>query len=130
MSRARTEELIQIAFSDEDDGFLPDAIAAAKCEIERRDINPTNLNGLLEDFEQIQSVEKNRKFERLSNTGIALFFIFGPAFMWSISAALILGARGYSKKKSDALKTILIGFAFYISFGVVTFFIIDIFEIR
>ncbi len=48
MANVPDEQLVRIAFSSVSEGFVPEAIAAAKQEIERRGIEPAQTTEIME----------------------------------------------------------------------------------
>jgi hypothetical protein len=106
------EELVRIAFSNADDGFVPEAIAAAKMEIERRGINANDSSKILEQIRTDPEELENRKLQRLGSGGKVLSFIGGMFggiplfFIWAIFK------MGYRQKGRDSIKWTLFGLAF------------------
>jgi hypothetical protein len=109
MATVPVEELVRIAFSNSADGFLPEAIAAAKLELDRRGVVAEESSQILEQIRSDPEELENRKFQRLGVGGRILAFIGGMSgglalfFIWSIFKT------GYRQKGIDAIKWALAG---------------------
>jgi hypothetical protein len=104
----RDEELIRIAYSEPDDSFEPEAIKAAKEELDRRNVTAE----VIVETQQ-QAAEKRDQDRGLSNLGWIAFMLVGPVFLISLSLIVIFYALGYRQKGKDAFSAILASFFFY-----------------
>jgi hypothetical protein len=119
MRRVPDEELISILSSD---GFVPEAVEAARAELERRNLNPGDLVRMSAQVEEARHEEEGKAELPLSRAAKVAFFFFGFFVFWSIAVAIVLSTRGYRRKSKDAVKWMAIGTAFWIAlFAVLDF---------
>jgi hypothetical protein len=119
MSVVPDEELVRIAFSKADAGFVPEAVAAAKMEIERRGINANTSSQILEQIRSDPEELENRRLQRLGVAGKTLSFIGGTFlgiplfFVWAIFK------MGYRQKGIDSIRWTLFGMSFSLVLSIV-----------
>jgi hypothetical protein len=112
MAVVPNEELVRIAFSNAGDGFVPEAVAAAKLEIQHRGIDEHASSQILEQIRNDPEALENRRLQRLGIAGKALSFVGGMClgipvfFIWAIFK------MGYRRKGKDAIKWTLFGLSF------------------
>lgn len=114
----KDEDLIEIAFSTERDGFDPAFIAVAQKEVSRRKIDsPTQEYGaeLQRQKELNAALDAVRHKIPLKRVGTLLFLFFSILILPCLIAAFALFLRGYTKKAKDALSVTLIGFPLWIA---------------
>ncbi len=113
-SHAPDEELVSIVSAD---GFVPEAVDAAKAELARRNLSPDDFAGLSVHVKDLQRVEESRPAVPLSTAGKLAFFAFGPCLLFTLAAAVLLRTSGFRRKSNDAFKWTGIGIAFWLSLG-------------
>lgn len=116
------EELYEIVNFGEEDGFVPDAIAAAEKELENHNLSPTDLSTIAESVKRKRGQQMELASLPLSGPSRIAFFIFSLALI-PILIAYSLESRGYSRKSSEAWKWMCRGFAFWFGLGVIFFLI-------
>ena len=116
MKRAQDEELVNIVSSD---GFVPEAIEAARAELDRRNLNPDDLVRINAQVEEARHEEGGKAELPLSTAARIAFFSFGFFIFWSIAVAVLLSTRGYKRKSSEAFKWMAIGTGFWIFLGLI-----------
>lgn len=121
MTRVPDEELVRIAFSEPEDGFVFEAVSAAKEELERRKITHSDLDYLKEQIQISDHEMVDRKSAPLSNGAFFAFLIFGPLLTFSLGAAIILLFCGYHKKAMEGFRAILFSFAIWSLFSLAVF---------
>jgi len=112
MSGLPEEDLIRIAFSREEDGYLPEAIHAAKEEVNRRCVTENAISETMDDFQKEIEIDSRKHLIPLGNRTWMCFVFLGPTLPGMI-AAVLLGTRGYKQKFKDAWHAIFVGFAVY-----------------
>ena len=113
----RDEDLMEIAFSNEHDGFAPVFVAVARKEMSRRKLDgPTQEHGAeLQRQKEIRAALDAVKDKMpLKRIGALLFLFFSIFVVPSLIAAFVLFMRGYNKKAKDALSFIFIGLALWV----------------
>lgn len=121
----RDEDLMEIAFSNERDGFDPVFVAVARKEVARRKIDgPTHEHGAeLQRQKEISAALDAVKHKiPLKRTGALLFLLFSIFVVPCLIAAFVLFLRGYNKKSRDAISFIFVGFALWM----VVFVLVDV----
>jgi len=98
MGRLPDEDLIRIAYSSDRDGFIEEAVNAAKLEIEKRNINQSDLVDIRSFNENENLIEENRRNASLSNFGVIMLLLFGICLGITIPSTTILYYRGYRRK--------------------------------
>lgn len=112
MARLREEELVRIAFGGEDEGFEDAHVAAARSELERRGVAPSDISDLRDELVEIKIEEDLKASEPLGTAGRFLFFLFGALWLtWLATAALKY--QGYNQKFRDAWRWIIYGFGMW-----------------
>ena len=112
----RDEDLMEIAFSNEHDGFDPVFVAVARKEMSRRKIDEsTQEHGaeLQRQKEISAALDAVRSQIPLKRAGALMFLFFSVFIVPSLIAASVLLFRGYNRKARDALTFISIGFALW-----------------
>ena len=110
MSRSPDEELIRIAFSDSAEGFVREAIDAARAELDRRGVTRDEIESVQDQVEFEKAAEVAKVEAPLSNGAWLLLMIVGPLTFWPV---IILYATGRKQKTKDALGATLAGFVFW-----------------
>src|SRR5579871_4508474 len=115
MQRFSDNELAEIASFGETDGYLPQAVVAARNELAARNLGSTDLSSKADSVETRRNREVELANQSLSWPARVAFFIV-PIFSWPILAfiAWSLETRGYRQKSSDAWKWMGLGIAFWI----------------
>lgn len=113
MARMPDEELIRISYSQPDEGFLPEAIDAAKAELARRSIRNDDLYAVRYDMESERHEEFNKDILDLRTSNRFAFAIFGIAFLPCIIIVMILYARGYKRMATQAMNCIVLGWVLW-----------------
>ncbi|KPF85581.1 hypothetical protein IP81_19505 [Novosphingobium sp. AAP83] len=114
----RDEDLLEIAFSKERDGFDPVFIAVARKEVSRRKIDsPTQKYGseLQRQKELNAALDAVKHKTPLKRVGTLLFLFFSILVLPCLIVAFSLFLKGYNKKAKDALSVTLIGFPLWIA---------------
>ena len=111
-SNAPDEELLSVVSAD---GFVAEAVDAARAELARRNISPDDFADLSVQVEDLQRAEESRPTVPLSTAGKMAFFAFGPFLLFTLGAAVLLRTSGYRRKSNDAFKWTGIGIAFWFS---------------
>ena len=117
-ARLRDEDLMEIAFLNERDGFDPVFIAVARKEVSRRKIDsPSQEHGaeLQRQREVNAAIDAVKHKIPLKRVGTLLFLFLSIFVIPCLIAAFSLFLRGYSKKAKDALSVTLIGFPLWIA---------------
>jgi hypothetical protein len=116
MSRSPDEELIRIAFSDAADGFVSEAIDAARAELDRRGVTTDAIESVQEQVE-LEKAEEAAKVETPLSTWAFFTLVFvGPITFWPV---IILYATGRRQKTRDAVVATLVGIAFWGTISVI-----------
>jgi hypothetical protein len=120
MQRFSDDELVEIASFGEKDGYLPQAVVAARNELAARNLSPTDSSTVVDCVETRRTRAAELASQPLSWPARIAFFIL-PIFGWPILAfvAWSLGTRGYRQKSSDAWKWMGLGIAFCVALIVV-----------
>ncbi|SIO13513.1 hypothetical protein SAMN02745824_3087 [Parasphingorhabdus marina DSM 22363] len=113
VERMPDEDLVRIAFSKDEEGFVPEMISAARQELANRDVSQTDVETVIDQAEQENSYLGNEKEEPLSDIAWAGFFFFGNIMIVSIPFVVILLFSGYHKKARQAAVAIAAGFMFW-----------------
>lgn len=101
-ARLRDEDLMEIAFSNERDGFDPVFIAVARKEVFRRKIDsPSQGHGaeLQRQREVNAAIDAVKHKIPLKRVGTLLFLFLSILFIPCLIAAFSLFLRGYRKKQ-------------------------------
>lgn len=109
MAGLRDEELIRIAYSSEDEGYVSSALAAASEELARRGVSATDRSRVIEEIIENQEFENKKHLLHLRTRERIAFGFFGPLFArrWGPEW---LDARGYHQKSQDAREAIFWGY--------------------
>ena len=120
MQRFSDGELVEIASFGEKDGYLPQAVLAARNELAARNPSPPNSSTIVDCVKTTRNRAAELVNQPLSWPARVAFFIL-PIFGWPILAfvAWSLGTRGYRRMSSDAWKWMGLGIAFCIALIVV-----------
>ena len=123
MQRLSDEELTEIVSFGEKDGYLPEAVEAARKELVARKLSSTDVSTIAYSVETRRKREVELASQPLSWPARVAFFIL-PVFSWPIMVfiALSLGTRGYRQKSSEAWKCIGLGTALWI--GLIIFLLV------
>src|SRR5215467_2971805 len=105
MQRLSDEELTEIVSFGERDGYLPEAVEAARKELVARNLSPTDVSTIAYSVETRRTREAELASEPLSWPGRVAFFVLGIV-SWPIMmfVAWSLRTRGYRQKSSEAWK--------------------------
>ena len=106
------EGLVRIAFSQDEDGYVPEAVHAAKEELDRRQITNSDLSEMVIASREDAEPAIPKQLVPLSNAALISFVIFGVTFPAMI-IAVALGLSGYTQKFKDALRAILFSFGLW-----------------
>jgi hypothetical protein len=113
MARLPDEDLIEIVSSDEGDGFEPEVVEAATAELSRRKPSAEVVAGVQDAVESKKTARGGRAREPLSNAAWVAFVLFGPFFLFTIPAIIMLATMSYYQKAKDAGWAILLSFVFW-----------------
>jgi len=125
MQRLSDEELTEIVSFGEKDGYLPEAVEAARKEVVARNLSPTDVSTIAYSVETRRNREVELASQPLSWPGRAAFFMLPVVGVGLPIMALIawsLGTRGYRQKSSEAWKLMGLGIAFWI--GLIIFLVV------
>jgi hypothetical protein len=114
MQRLSDEELIGMVSFGDKDGYLPEAVEAARKELLARNLEPDDVSTIAHSVEKMRNREVELASQPLSWPARVAFFIV-PVVSWPIMVfvALSLGTRGYRQKSSEAWKWMGLGIAFW-----------------
>ncbi len=110
MAKRTDEELIQVLTVDKDE-YLPDALAAAKEEFEKRDLRVEKISVITKDIAQKKEIENKKANEPLDIVAKALTFLF-PVII-TLVLSLYYRSSGYDRKARELVIWTLLGFCFY-----------------
>jgi hypothetical protein len=115
MQRLSDEELTEIVSFGERDGYLPEAVEAARKELVARNLSPTDVSTIAYSVETRWTREAELASEPFSWPGQVAFFVLGIV-SWPIMmfVAWSLRTRGYRQKSSEAWKCMGLGIASWI----------------
>ncbi|WP_145923439.1 hypothetical protein [Sphingopyxis macrogoltabida] len=113
MARLPDEDLIEIASSGDTDGFESEAVEAATAELERRKPDVEIIADVQQAVRSKNAAREGRSIEPLSNPAWVAFVFFGPFFLFTIPAIIMLATMGYYQKAKDAGWAILLSFLFW-----------------
>ncbi|MES2058118.1 MAG: hypothetical protein V4564_19435 [Pseudomonadota bacterium] len=103
------EGLIRIAYAQQDDGYLPEAISAAKAELDRRNVSSDEITQTMDVVEIERMSENDRDKMPLSNGQWLCFVIFGPLTVTMFVTPVFL-FRGETRKFKEAWLAIFTGY--------------------
>ena len=116
MVKRNDEELIQILTVDRDN-YLPEALAAAKDEFEKRNLQNEKIEIITKEVSREAEIKRKKANEPL-NIGIKI-----STFLFPLILTIILSgyykSDGYDKKAKDLVLWTFLGICFYIIFGIV-----------
>lgn len=112
MRRLQDEDLVQIANSEDADGFESDAIAAARAELQRRGLGEEAVGALHAQGEQRAAHEEAQKDAPLSWPARIAFMLFGFTLI-GLFFAVAQRHLGYPRKSADAFRWTLFGLGFW-----------------
>jgi hypothetical protein len=115
MQRLSDEELTEVVNFGEKDGYLPEAVEAARKELVSRNLSPTDVSTIAHSVGTRRDRDAQLASQPLSWPARVTFFILaGVSWPIMVFIALSLGTRGYRKKSSEAWKWMGLGIAFWI----------------
>ena len=124
MLRLSDEELTEIASFGEKDGYVPEAVEAARKELVARNLSSSDATTVAYSVETRRNREVELASQPLSWPARVAFLILpvvGVSFPIMVFVALSLRTRGYRQKSSEAWKWMGLGVALWI--GLLSFFI-------
>lgn len=102
------EDLVRIAQPGGQDAFLPDAVAAAQAELERRGVTEADVERIRDETAAERAQDAGRATEELSNGAWLGFLVLGLLFpMWFVLFSF--HAQGYKTKVRQGLGAIVTG---------------------
>jgi len=110
MTLMRDVDLVRIAADVSDEGFEPEAVFAAKVEIERRGLSHNEINEIIDDYNDHLMSEENREFKSLTVGGWIMAVLFAPIFILNVQLAIRLRSRGYTRMSNQILASIGISY--------------------
>lgn len=113
MMRLQDEDLVRIANSQDADGFEPDAIAAARAELQHRGLGEEAVGALYAEAEELVAHEEAQKDAPLSWPARIAFLLFGFTFV-GLFLAIAQRHFGYPRKSADAFAWTLYGLGFWV----------------
>lgn len=131
MTERSDEELYEIVHFGSEDGFVPDAIKAAKNDFNQRNLDSEQEVEIAHAIENKHQQKKLLAEKPLSWPARIAFFIlplgFLPIFILAIVAAS-LESKGYGRKSSEAYRWMGVGVAFWIGLGIALFILSRVFR--
>ena len=125
MRRLSDEELTEMIGFGEKDGYLPEAVEAARKELVARNLNSTDVSAIAYSVEAKRNQELELATQPLSWPARVAFLIL-PAVSLSLPimvfVALSLRTRGYRQKSSEAWKWMGLCIALWI--GLIILFVV------
>jgi hypothetical protein len=122
MSDRSDEELYEIAYFGSEDGFVSQAVQAAKQELDQRGLDNDKLEQLTKSAETKRKQQKELAEKHLSWPARIAFFIL-PLGLIPIVILIVIAAslesRGYTRKSSEAYKWMCTGFIVWLFFAFV-----------
>jgi lipopolysaccharide export LptBFGC system permease protein LptF len=125
MQRLSDEELTEIVSFGEKDGYLPEAVEAARKELVARNRSSTDVSTIAYSVETRRNRDEELASQPLSWPARVAFLILpvvGLSLPIMVFVALSLGTRGYRQKSSEAWKWMGLGITFWI--GLIIFFVV------
>lgn len=113
MARLPDEDLIEIVASGDAGGFEQEVIDAATAELAQRNPDAEVVAGVETQVQVEQAKRDGRKTEPLSNAAWVAYVLFGPFFLFTIPAVIMLVTMGYHQKAKDAAWAIGLSFIFW-----------------
>ncbi len=115
MQERSNEELYEIIAYAEDGDYIPEAILAAKKELESRNLDNDTLHAISEHVKAQRELKKERAKEPLSWPARIAFFIFsgGILIVILIFISYSMESKGYKRKGSESRTTSFWGFIFW-----------------
>jgi hypothetical protein len=117
MQRLTDEELTEMVSFGEKDGYLPEAVEAARKELVARNLSSTDVSTISYSVEARRTRELELASQPLSWPARVAFLIL-PVVSFSLPimvfVALSLRTRGYRQKSSEAWKWMGLGIALWI----------------
>jgi len=111
------EQLVEIVDFGEADGYLPEAVAAARTELAARNLSAAAMSATVHSVETRRKRDAQLAIQPLSWPARIAFFIL-PFGTWSIMlfvfAAWSLQVNGYKRKSADAWRWMGLGVLFWI----------------
>ncbi|MGH6617582.1 hypothetical protein [Sphingomonas sp.] len=114
------EGLIRIAHAQEEDGYLAEAISAARAELDRRNVSSDDITETVAVAEVERLSGNHRDKDPLSNSQWLCFVIFAPLTL-TMFVTLIFLFRGEIRKFKEAWLAIATGYAALCALGVLAF---------
>ena len=102
------------------DDYLPEAVAAAKDELSKRNLAPEKVAQLEATVKSENAAAETRAQERLSWPMRILIFIFCAGLLGAV-LAVYYDSKGYKKKSLDCWVTLGVSVAFHFFAGVFLF---------
>lgn len=112
MTKLHEEELVRIAFGGESEGFEDHYVAAARLELDRRGVTPSDISDLRDELDELRVQEDSKANESLGIAGRVVFFLFGALWLTWL-ATVALKYQGYDRKFRDAWRWIFYGFGMW-----------------
>jgi hypothetical protein len=102
------------------DDYLPEAIAAAKDELSKRNLAPERVAQLEDTVQSQKAAAEAKAQERLGWPMRILIFIF-CARLFGAVLAVYYDSKGYKRKASDCWITLGVSIAFHLGAGVLLY---------
>jgi hypothetical protein len=122
MSDRSDEELYEIAYFGDEDGFVSQAVQVAKQALDQRALGNDRVAQLAKSVETKRGHQKVLAEKPLSWPARVAFFVL-PLSLVAIIILIIIAAslesRGYSRKSSEAYKWMCAGFFFWLLLALV-----------
>jgi hypothetical protein len=114
--RLKTDaELYEMLVSKDD--YLPEAIAAAKDELSKRNLPAEKVEQIKASALSQKAAAESKAQERLGWPMRILIFLFCAGLLGAV-LAVYYDSKGYKRKAADCWLTMGISFAFYLAIGV------------
>ena len=99
------------------DDYLPEAIAAAKDELSKRNLSPERVAQIEATVQSQKAAAETKAQERLGWPMRIFLFIFFAGIFGAV-LAVYYDSKGYKRKASDCWITMCVSLAFYLVAGI------------
>lgn len=117
MAGRQSEDLLQIAHGAPDTEYVPEAIEAARAELDRRGVTDADWHEIETQVISEREADSQRPVAELTNVQMVGLLVIGPLLLISIPIVLAFSARGYRRKAIDAIKVIAFSYVLYLLIG-------------
>ena len=121
MRRARVEDLLLMARAHSDDGIAPEAAAAARIELEARNLPDEEMEELSSDLDARRWEDRNADKKPLPKAAFVFYMFLGMSLI-GVVGLLAMVATGRHRMVNDAARAMAIGFV--VLFGLALMFVL------